>query len=653
LTARDAQPERPTLAARVGKAASVAVIAAVAVLAYATDVLRPIDDGLARFRYSLLQRPASHTLTVVEIDVDSLRAAGSWPWGRDRFATVITNLTAAGAEVIALDVDFSTRSSPIADRALEEAIRSRPGTVVLPTFVQAAGKGAMKRQVETHPLETLSDQAIVASVNVPVDADGRVRRYRLGFGDGIEHRASMAATLAGSPPGPTSEFLIDYGIRLSDIDRLSFEAVYAGRFDPSMVRGRKVLIGATALELGDEFATPKRGTLQGVYIHALAYESLHAGRDLKEINPLILLLLAGAAAWALRPRDARDYAATLRRHALVAASALLMPLAIQGWFPVSIDASPVLLAQSLCLLWVVRVELKRRAQAVVDERETHLVQLAEHMRESRDRISAAHDELQVTNAALDKALRARTDFLAMASHEMRTPLNGIMGMTQVVMASPQLPQDLRSKVDLVYECGQAMLALVNDILDVAKIESGELYIAPVEMDLHALLEETRQGWTDKAKTKKLAIRLDPGETPGRIIEDPGRLRQILVNLASNALKFTKSGELSLQARVEPGDSGEILVLQVSDSGIGIQREKFEEIFEAFSQVDAGITRRYGGTGLGLTISRRFARAMGGDLTVESELGQGSQFTLRLPLRRARPEAALVPGSTARCLALTA
>ena len=629
-----------TLATRLRTAAAVLAIAAIAALAYTGGALRPVDDALAQLRFRLLQRAPSHTLSVVEIDVDSLRAAGTWPWGRDRFARAIDNLMAAGAKTVAFDVDFSARSTPEADAALEAAIRRHPGQVILPTFVQEAGHGPTLRQANTQPLGAFSDQAVLASVNVPVDNDGRVRRYRMGFGAGDCERASLAAALAGRPPGAENgAFLIDYGVKVADIDHIGFDAVYSGRFDPALVRGRNVIIGATALELADQFATPKRGTLRGVYVHALAYESLRAGRALRELALPVLLGLAGLGAFVLRARGRLDYGGTLRRHLLVASAAVGLPIALQAGAPISVDASPVLLAQALCLVWVVRAELQRRAQAVVEQRETHLRQLADHMRESRDSIAAAHEDLKVVNAALDQALKARTDFLAMTSHEIRTPLNGIMGMTQVILADRDLPAGVRDKVRLVHTSGETMLALVDDLLDVAKMESGEVTISKTQMDLHGLLDETVQLWTDRAEAKGLRLLANRSEVPVQITEDPGRLRQILFNLLANAIKFTAAGEVSLNCRVEPSAQGETLVCEVADSGIGIPADKLEKIFEAFSQVDDSTTRKYGGTGLGLAICRRLSRAMGGDLTVESELGVGSCFTVRLPLQRAHVRSA--------------
>jgi signal transduction histidine kinase/CheY-like chemotaxis protein len=617
-----------------GDALKAVAVAAVSILAYVSGVLQPLDDGLSQLRFQLLQRPASHTLTVVEIDARSLRAAGAWPWNRARFAKAIDNLTLAGADLVALDVDFSAPSTPGADSILQASIAARPGAVVLPTFVQQDDSRTPTRLHETRPLAALSGQAVLAGVNVPVDSDGRVRRYRYGFKSGAVERTSMGATLAGAPPGLTDAFLIDYGIMASDIDRLSFEDVYRGRFDPSLVRGRKVLIGATALELGDEFATPRRGTLPGVYVHALAYESLHGGRGLGRLQwPVLLALAAAAAAW-LRPAGALSLARALRRHLLLAAALLALPVAAQAAFPVSIDISPLILAQGLCLLWTVRGELRRRARQVVEAREAHLVQMADHMRKSRNRIRAKNRQLEAANAELDKALRARTDFLAATSHEIRTPLNGVLGMAQVILADRTLSEGLREKMVVLKGSGETMLALIDDILDVAKIETGNLVISPAELDLHALLAEAAHLWGDKASEKGVAVRVVRGDAPGRIIEDGMRLRQVVFNLMSNAVKFTDQGQVELTAGVEAAAEGEALILRVSDTGVGIPADKLQEIFEAFRQADNSVSRRYGGTGLGLAISRQLTIAMGGTLTVESQPGEGSVFEVRLPLRRA-------------------
>ena len=368
-------PDAPGLRARLLGFLLGAVLVCTAELAGA---LRPLGDALGGLRFAAVRREASQTLTVVEIDPLSLRAAGRWPWGRDRFARAIENLEAAGAEQVAFDVDFSATSAPDADRALAAAVDQRPGVVVLPSFVQKLSNTASAKMVETSPIEAFSHNALLASVNIPVDTDGRVRRYYYGFGAGDAYRQSMAALLASGPPERADDFLIDYGIRRATVSHLSFEDVYEGRFDPRLVKGRRILIGATAQELGDKFATPLKGTMPGVYVHALAYESVRAGRALTEPRPLIPLALALWCAWLLRPRAREELAKLLRRHLGVAAIAILGPVALQAVAPISVDLSMVLFAQVLCLVWAVRAELERRRRAIVREREARLLHQALH-----------------------------------------------------------------------------------------------------------------------------------------------------------------------------------------------------------------------------------------------------------------------------------
>lgn len=256
------------------------------------------------------------------------------------------------------------------------------------------------------------------------------------------------------------------------------------------------------------------------------------------------------------------------------------------------------------------------------------------LRRSRNEVRAANVNLSAANTSLEKALKAKTEFLATTSHEIRTPLNGILGMTQVILADAKVDPAMRDKIVLVHGAGETMRALVDDILDVAKIETGNLSIERTEIDLSRVLEETVRLWTEKAVGKGLAMTVDICQAPARIVEDAARLRQILFNLMSNAIKFTDEGEVGIVARVQAAaDGGERLVLQVTDTGVGIPADQFEEAFESFKQLDGGVTRRHSGTGLGLTICRNLARALGGEITVESTVGKGSIFTLDLPLVR--------------------
>jgi signal transduction histidine kinase/Tfp pilus assembly protein PilF len=260
------------------------------------------------------------------------------------------------------------------------------------------------------------------------------------------------------------------------------------------------------------------------------------------------------------------------------------------------------------------------------------------IRRSRNEVRDANEALSEVNVALEKALKARTEFLAATSHEIRTPLNGILGMTQVILSRAKLDADTREKVALVHGAGETMRALVDDILDMAKIETEGVTLNRAEFDLPQLARETVALWADRARAKGLSLDLAAETAPARIVEDPGRLRQILFNLMSNAVKFTETGGVTLRISVEEPmiedpDETEHLRLAVVDTGVGIAPDKLEEVFESFRQADSSRTRAYEGTGLGLAICRKLAQAMGGDILLESAPGQGSTATLRIPLAR--------------------
>ncbi len=259
-------------------------------------------------------------------------------------------------------------------------------------------------------------------------------------------------------------------------------------------------------------------------------------------------------------------------------------------------------------------------------------------RRSRNEIQAAHAELEVTNVSLEKALTAKTEFLATTSHEIRTPLNGILGMTQVMLADGSVSGKLRDRIDIVHGAGLTMKALVDDILDVAKMETGHLSVSLEPTDLHATLGEVTRMWEEQAHAKGLAFMLDVSHAPRWVETDPGRLRQIAFNLLANALKFTECGGITMRVTQRGEGADARLLMAVRDTGIGIAAEKQSDIFESFKQIDSGTTRKYGGTGLGLAICRNLARALGGDIGVDSLEGEGATFTLDIPLRlSAAPE----------------
>jgi len=317
------------------------------------------------------------------------------------------------------------------------------------------------------------------------------------------------------------------------------------------------------------------------------------------------------------------------------------------------------------------------ARARLEDRASEIDRLGSAFDDMADALAARHraqqraeEELRQLNATLEvrieqrtieleRAVRAKSQFLANISHEIRTPLHGVLATLELVRQTELGPTQQRF-VDTARRSAETLLNVIDEVLDLSKIEAGRVELERSAFDLRILVEEVTEAFSDLAYGKGLEVAcFVPANLPTAVVGDPGRLRQILTNLIGNAIKFTERGGVGIRTQmIDRGVSSAPFAFEVTDTGIGIPAEKREQIFEAFAQADSSTTRRYGGTGLGLTIAKRFCEMMGGEIDVVSEPGIGStfRFTARLGLQSEATKKTDIPsgaGESTRVLVVSA
>ncbi len=709
------------------------------------------DLALMDMRFRLLERAPSDTLVIVEIDPYSLKEEQRWPWSRDRYATAVANLQDAGAALIAFDVDFSSLSEKSGDAAFAAYLAARPGEVILPVFSQWSSRaGSEPVIVQTPPHTYFLNDAVIASVNLTAEDNGFVRRGWRGFGEGVERRSTLAATLAGASAAHTEAFYIDYGIDPSKIQRLSFNDVLKNGFPKEIVAGKNILIGATALELGDEFVAPVHGVVPGVDLHALSYESLHQNRALKRPNAAIPLLLAlfiilyfcGVTG------NARTRATAILHIAVFTAS-IGAPIILQALAPISFDVAPIIAAQILCIIYATACELHERAMHLLRHRRTTarfqaltglvvsnnsdgvivatadgvielcndrakallgyktglpanaaiadlapgfplyksvecidadglasaasaLPQYSEYYvagprdgvleivaaRASYDDRGSA-DAAQATmshvfvytlrdisarkqreadeKAAKEAALAAsalKSQIISNMSHELRTPLNGVIGFADIMNKESFGPlgvPEYKEFSQSIYISGKRLLCVVNDMLNIAKLEAGDIELSKDAAPLSEVIEQILNAEETLFSIGEKSIEIEmPADFPPLKI-DFVIFREMIAHLISNAIKFTGDyGRITIRAELHGTD----LMIEVEDNGCGVDPSSLAKLTNAFYQADGALDRKHDGAGLGLYLVSKFAELHEGTLELESDEGAG--FTARLQFKNIKP-----------------
>jgi signal transduction histidine kinase/CheY-like chemotaxis protein/HPt (histidine-containing phosphotransfer) domain-containing protein len=288
----------------------------------------------------------------------------------------------------------------------------------------------------------------------------------------------------------------------------------------------------------------------------------------------------------------------------------------------------IVLVGALLIALVIALDILRRNMLMTERKKAEL----------QDMVRERTAELELTVDALEIASRAKSSFLAMMSHEIRTPMNGVVGMTSVLMDTP-LNEDQRRATFTIRDSAESLLRIINDILDYSKLEAGAVDVETVNFDLHALINYSIEIVQTRVAAKSVILKADIcKDVPHFIRTDAGRLRQIILNLMGNAVKFTARGSVTLRVTAPGGSSGAThLRVEVIDTGIGIPADKLPQMFKSFSQADASIARRFGGTGLGLSISKMLVERLGGQIGVTSEIGKGSTFFFEVPVETCSEE----------------
>lgn len=709
-----------------------------------------IDNKVSEARFSAMPRAATGSIAFIAIDHKSLKAINKWPWPRSTHARLIKALLDYEVSEMAFDIDFSSKSTVSEDQALLEALQNAKNSVILATFRQKQkSPTAADKIVNNAPLQIFQDHSWLASVNVYPARNGLIDSMPFGHSINGEFIPSLSAMLTGTYKPEQNDFIIDYGINSQTIPQYSYIDVLEKRVNQNLLKGRKVIIGASATELGDLVFIPGQGIVEGPLLQILAAETLLQNRELKELSPVALwagvALLLGMFFWlfnkfplgnkitillmsALAIESVAFYA--YHAHGLMAHTAhwqftllayFLMSLLteidinklmaaiterqlnetrqiIEQVFHDSYTAAvvanedgtiravsrtvPTLLKSAdgvifkgnhyrHCLPMEIAATADKllattdhsqglihhsdRVEYTPDEQEPIILEYTVTVSPLKQKnkssiaekkriltfaiqdITSRHNAEQAQKAATEAAIqsdRAKSEFLSNISHELRTPLNSILGFSELIEQQALGPDKLDDYSDFardIKQSGQQLLRVVNDIIHVTRVESGDINFNEEECDTLDLIEYAIEDVSLQFRGLKLNIAMEHEENLPLLKADAKICHEILTAIISNAIKFSdENEEILIRARQNKDHE---LCITIKDHGTGISRSELKNIFKPFYQIESDKNRQFEGTGLGLTKANAYMRKLAGNLKVASSLGQGTTIYLTFPKER--------------------